>query len=367
IVCSKDNEEMVSALGLAQVSVVRQGTDGAGMAGAVLTLANDVHGETLILNASDIFDFTVFFQYRTMIEKNAPDFIFLAKQTAKYFPGAYAVFSNEKVTGFIEKPDPEKVPSDTLKLVADYFSDFHSFTQILVKTQTQNDNQYEEAINGYLKQNIRSEYVLYEGQWFALKYSWDLLSMMRYYLSEIKEQFIDTSASVSKTAIITGPVHVGKQAKIGDFVKITGPCYIGDNTIVGDYSLVRESHIGSSCLVGSSSEVARSYVGDGVMLHRNYIGDSVLDRNALLGAGAVTANFRFDGKQVHTNLHGSRLNTHMNKFGVIIGALSKIGVNTTLFPGVKIGSNSQVAPGQQITKDIEDSVFYWKKNEHNKK
>ena len=47
----------------------------------------------------------------------------------------------------------------------------------------------------------------------------------------------------------------------------------------------------------------------------------------------------------------------MNKLGVIIGKLSKIGVNATIFPGVKIGKQSWIGPGEVVKYDVDDKTY----------
>jgi len=169
------------------------------------------------------------------------------------------------------------------------------------------------------------------------------------------------SALISKSAIIKGPVIIKSNVKIGDFVKIVGPCFIDEKTIIADYTLIRNSHIGKKCLIGARSEIARSYIGNNTLLHQNYIGDSVLGNNVLFGAGAITANFRFDEKIIKSSIKNININTNLQKFGAIVGNNSKIGVNATLLPGVKIGENCRIMPGKIIQKDIEDNVFFGKK------
>ena len=160
---------------------------------------------------------------------------------------------------------------------------------------------------------------------------------------------------------------MGKNVKIAKTAKIEGPCFIGDNTIIGDFALVRQSHIGKNCLIGAYSEVTRSYLGNNVFLHRNYIGDSVLADNVLFGAGAVTANFRFDQQTIKSQINGKKLDTNLTKLGAIIGEGAKIGVNSTLLPGIKIGSKTYIAPGHTISEDVKDKMFVRKgliKNKH---
>ena len=161
--------------------------------------------------------------------------------------------------------------------------------------------------------------------------------------------------------MIKRDVILGKNVKIAKTAKIVGPCFIGDNTIVGDFAMIRESHIGKNCLIGGYCEVTRSYLGDGVSLHRNYVGDSVLDKNVLFGAQAATANFRFDEGSIKSLVLDSRIDTELNKLGAVIGEGSKIGVNSTILPGVKIGKHTFIAPGYTIAEDVEDGMFIFKR------
>ena len=59
----------------------------------------------------------------------------------------------------------------------------------------------------------------------------------------------------------------------------------------------------------------------------------------MFGAQAVTGNLKFDGEKVVSEVNDERVDTNMNKLGAIVGSLSKIGVNATIFPGVKIVLN----------------------------
>ncbi len=107
-------------------------------------------------------------------------------------------------------------------------------------------------------------------------------------------------------------------------------------------------------MVGFGCEVARSFLVGGVELHHNYVGDSVLDRDSSLGYGATTANFRIDGRSVPSMVGEERLDTGRQKLGLMLGAGTKVGVNTNLMPGVKIGANALVGPGLTITRDVPD-------------
>lgn len=330
VVTNPANDELVKQKSPVKVqTVVVPDPSTSNMGKAVLLCRDMVKGEVLVLNAVDIFDFKIFEQMiKKLGQKN--EFMFVAKELKEYFPGAYVQFEGKAVKGFVEKPDPDKIPSNFTKFVSDYFSDFSRFIEVLEKTTTDRDDLYEQAINTYIQTYPKIDYVTYKDYWYTLKFPWHVLSMTQYFLSGLKS-------------------YIGKDVKISKTAKLVEPFYIGDNTVIGDFALVRESYIGNNCIIGGYCEVARSYIGNKVMLHQNYVGDSVLDEGVLMGAGAVTANFRFDGKPIRDSKQA--------KLGAIIGKNAKIGVNSTLLPGVKIGKNTWIGPGEVIQKDVEDNQF----------
>lgn len=354
VVCNKANRSKMEGILRDKAQLIEQDEELTGMAGATASCKGLLHGDTLIMGN----DMIAFDALKDLIGKmnGTTELVFLAKKVTSYFPGGYLQLSNGRLTGIVEKPGPDATPSDLVNLVLDYFRDIDSFISRLESVKTVEDDHYERAMDSYMKEG-KADYVVYEGYWQALKYPWHVLLMDRLFRSTLKEMVVDPSATVSKTALIQGQVHIGKKCRIGDFVKITGPAYIGDNTIIGDYSMVRESSIGCDVMVGSGCEIARSYLGDGSSCHRNYIGDSVIGNQVLIGGGAVTANFRFDQKHVLSTVKDKKVDTDLTKFGTVIGNGSKVGVNATVFPGVKIGSMSAVAPGEAVSQDLHDNTY----------
>ncbi len=350
VVTNGKNETMIKS-DLAEFSVqyINQIKDDRGMADAILAAEKSLTKDALILNANDVFDFSILSQLITQTKKENSSFGFVAKFVKEYFPGGYVVFDNEKAVGLVEKPAPDKVPSSYVKFVADYFPEVQSFVSEL-KKHSPADDQNEQAMTVLMKQKPATCFK-YEGDWATLKYSWHVLSMQNYFFTHTLTKSIDPSATVHKTATIEGDVFLGKNAKVGAYSKITGPCYIGENVVIGDHSLVRGSSVEDNSLIGSGCEVARSYLSKGVMLHRNYVGDSVLSENVSMGAGAVTANYRFDGKTIKTPVKQIMIDSQKGKFGLIAGQDVKIGVNSSTFPGVKLAPGTMVMPGEVVAKD----------------
>lgn len=349
IVVNQENKEQIKQMNPRFHTVTQKTSEG--MAGAVLECKSRLEGETLILG-NDLFDYSIL---KNLIKKDA-DMVLMAKKVTSYFPGGYLRLSGDKIEGIEEKPDPQKTPSNLVRLVADYFRDVKEFISMIEKIGSLTDIAYEHALNSMI-QNKKTTYYEHNGYWYPLKFPWHVLSMMSHFLHTIKKETVGKGTKISKSALVVGPVWIGNNVKIGDFTKIVGPTYVGDNAVIGDHALVRESHVGNSALVGGGSEVARSYIGEKVMLHRNYVGDSVLDQGVLFGSGAATANFRFDAKTIKLAIGDKKVDSNMNKFGAVIGKNSKIGVNSTLLPGVKIGKDTWIGPGEIIKEDIGDNLF----------
>ena len=72
--------------------------------------------------------------------------------------------------------------------------------------------------------------------------------------------------------------------------------------------------------------------------------------------GATTANFRLDGRTVPSMIGETRVDSGRGKLGLILGEGAKIGVNTSLMPGVKIGAGTIIGPNLRITRDVPDGL-----------
>jgi len=77
----------------------------------------------------------------------------------------------------------------------------------------------------------------------------------------------------------------------------------------------------------------------------------------MIGAQAIAGNLKFDGEKVYSFINEEKIDTNMNKFGSIIGKLSKVGVNSTIFPGVKIGKKTWIGPGEKVKYDLDDKIY----------
>ncbi|MEO8611614.1 MAG: sugar phosphate nucleotidyltransferase [Chloroflexota bacterium] len=297
-----------------------------------------------------------------------PSTTFLAGyQLDAYFPGGYLIVdASGRISGIIEKPDPDKRPSNLVNIVAHIHSDssklFDALRAEYAKADATTDDHYERAMDALMKTQVY-RVVPYNGHWSALKYPWHVLDIMNYYLSQIKGQNIAETAFVAKTATIIGDVFIGERAKIFPGAAVVGPAYIGADTVVGNNALVRGSMVLNHCEVGFTTEVARSYVADNCSMHACRVLDSVFASNVNFSAGCTTANLRIDKGHVHSTVKGVKLNSGRDKLGAIIGQGAFIGVDALTMPGVKIGERAQIGPGTHVRYDVKNGHRVYVKQE----
>lgn len=242
--------------------------------------------------------------------------------------------------------------------------------------------------------------VPYDGAWQPVKYPWHLLNVWQTIFAGIRgaknikrdykqnlerdvkqnlkrdeRPIISKKSVIAKSAVIRGKVVIEDGVRVFDNAVIQGPAYIGKNCVIANNALVRESHLGDGCVAGYSTEIARSFLDNSVWTHSNYIGDSVIGANSSFGSGTVTGNLRLDEKTIMASAgdcgaSGSvadganvgtsgaqKVDTGLTKLGAIVGEGVRVGINVSLMPGIRIGSNSFIGAGITLAQDIPDDMF----------
>jgi bifunctional UDP-N-acetylglucosamine pyrophosphorylase/glucosamine-1-phosphate N-acetyltransferase len=192
-----------------------------------------------------------------------------------------------------------------------------------------------------------------EDQWVDVGRPWNVLDANRMLMdAQIKESRLE--GSVDKNAVIRGPAVVEAGAEILSGAYLEGPvwvssgCKVGPNCYIRPYTyLCRGSRVGNACEVKASILMEGVHVG-----HLSYLGDSVVGVGSNLGAGTITANLRFDDSPVKVNVKGEMVDTHRRKLGAFLGDGVKTGINVSLFPGIKIGSDSWIGPHVAVSRDV---------------
>ncbi|MFC2174311.1 sugar phosphate nucleotidyltransferase [archaeon] len=348
LICSPLNiDEIKELVGTGAEYVIQK--EPKGMADAVLSAKKFLKGEIVIIAANDVFGERAY----ESIAKAKGDAALLAVKVKKYFPGGYLVTKGNKVTGIMEKPGEGSEPSDLVNVVFHKYKKGEELVKCLEFASSSKDDVYEVALT---KMCGEKEVVAvpYTGYWGAIKYPFHILGVMGHFLSEMKPM-VSPKAEIAKSAVIKGNSIVEAGARVFENA-VVKDSYIGRDVIVANNALVRDSHIGEKSVVGFSTEVARSYVGSNVWFHNNYVGDSVVMDNTMFGSGCVTANFRFDEKEVYMEINGEKVGTGSNKFGCIVGANCKTGINASIYPGIKIGERCFLGPGVVLRESVEPNT-----------
>lgn len=364
VVANKHNLKQIAAVlsHFGNVAVTEQKDLEEGMKGGVLAGSKVVsHKNIMVMSTNDVFDEKLFEDMVRISKEKNVDGVIAGKKVSRYFPGGYLKTTNKGfLTDIIEKPGEGKEPSNLINLVCHIYNDFPQFTKYLKEAKSKKDDKYEAALDTYVKKaKTRMMVCPYKGEWRAVKYPWDIIHLMNYFLKEQAGEItkgkpkIDRSAQIAKSAVIEGDVVIEKHVKILHNAVIKGPAYIGEGSVVANNALIRESMIGKNCVIGYSSEVARTYVNHDVWMHSNYVGDSIIDDNVSFGSGTVLGNLRFDEKNVKVNIRKEKLDTGMNKLGAIVGSGTRFGINAGTNPGVKIGKNCFIGGGVLVEQDID--------------
>ena len=349
-VTNKDNFTRIQKL-FPKSDVTLQKNLAEGMRGAVLAARKFLDRPTLITSTNDLVEVGA---VKKVLNAKSCDGAILAQKVGNYFPGGYLKIGRGKIFSIIEKPRPGKEPSRLVNIVFHFFINPQSLVSELKKVSNQKDDGYEQALNQLFK---KQKFTAVEnlGDWQPVKFPWHALDLMADFLTKQKRR-ISKRAQIAKTAILEGNVVVEDGARIFDFAIVRNG-WIGKNAVVGNHSLIRNSQISENAVVGSGSEIARSFIGANSWLHRNYLGDSIIAENVSLGSGAVCANLRLDEEEIQVKIKEKKVNCERNKFGCVIGKNSRIGVNTSIMPGVLIGENSFISSGLVVKNNIAAQTF----------
>jgi UDP-N-acetylglucosamine diphosphorylase / glucose-1-phosphate thymidylyltransferase / UDP-N-acetylgalactosamine diphosphorylase / glucosamine-1-phosphate N-acetyltransferase / galactosamine-1-phosphate N-acetyltransferase len=280
--------------------------------------------------------------------------------------------SNELLMGAAEVRDPsrfgtlqvkkgnvvaihEKVASGNVGVVnaGIYILDNSIFTAIR-KTRKSQRGEFEltDSLSSLLVEGRKIRTVAFgKGEWVGITYPWDLLEANRSALDTDEEvRDGETEPGVHLKGTVT--LSAGSRVKSGSYIE--GPAHIGEGAIVGPNAYIRPgTSLGKGVKVGAGCEVKNSIVMDEARVpHLSYVGDSVLGRGVSLGAGTITANLKFNDSSVESRVKGRMIDSGQHKLGAIFGDGVKTGINVSIFPGVKIGADAWIGPGEVVRADV---------------
>jgi bifunctional UDP-N-acetylglucosamine pyrophosphorylase/glucosamine-1-phosphate N-acetyltransferase len=262
------------------------------------------------------------------------------------------VLKKNYVKGIVEKP---KTPKSNLINAGC----FHFPKRILSQKITKSERgEYE--ITDYFNQLAQTDNVYFSKakEWFPLSYSWDLFNISEFLLKNLKTKI---KGRVEKNCHIKKPVFIGKGTILKSGVYVEGPVWIGENCLIGPNCFLRPyTSIGDNCVIGNAVEIKNSIISSySRIAHLSYVADSIIGENCNLGAGVILSNLRFDNKNIHSMIKGELIDTGRRKFGAVLGKDVKVGVNSSIMPGVLVGSDSIIGPNSLVKENVgNNEIFY---------
>lgn len=326
-----------------------------GTAHAIASAEKFIDESFIVLNGDIIVSYDLI---RNLIEKYATRTSNNVKSVMTLIevdnPSNYGIVSmmNDKIIDIIEKPEPEKAPSN-LANAGIYLFSLEIFDAIR-KTELSERGEYEitDSLDIELSEGWEILGLISNEKWMDVGRPWELLKANHDFLEHMPD---DIQGEIEENVTIHGAVHLGKNSIIRSGCYIQGPVFIGDNCDVGPNTFLRPY----TCLcndvdVGNAVEIKNSIIMDGTNVnHLSYVGDSVIGVNCNLGAGTNLANLRFDDQHVKVTVKDERVDSGLRKLGAIFGDGVKTGINTSVNPGVKIGNGTFINAGCVIYKDID--------------
>lgn len=190
-----------------------------------------------------------------------------------------------------------------------------------------------------------------EPDWLDVGRPWELLEANRRILQNLRHVI---KGKIEEGVTLKQPVYVDEGALIRAGSYVEGPVYCGKGTNIGPNARVRPfTSLEANVVIGASCDIKNSIVMKGSKIpHLSYVGDSVIGEDCNLGAGTITANVRFDKRTVRLKVKRKLFDTGREKLGVLLGDRAQTGIGVCLLPGVRIGSDSWIAPGAVISQDV---------------
>lgn len=330
VVRPKENAELENATGakVGQLKVHYMSQEKPkGQADAILTAWKSIKNSNplLILNFQHFTAASIISKVMDLFNSGGKSVVVSTKTDA---PWKYGIISVEgvRVTSVVEKPKKWSEPSN-LRIVGIYLLTPEAIK--IIASRPENEYQLEDGLNELASQG-KLAHLRIDQPLASIKYPWDLFSVKDILLGD--KQYIDKSAFVHKTAVIEGP------------------CWIGPNAVVGAFCLLRKGVIlEEGAQAERYLEVKNSIIGENSHVHSGFVGDSVIGENCRIGAGFITANRRFDRRNILVEVKGKKVDTGMSSLGVFVGDNANIGIHCGTMPGTVLGPDSIIWPGRIIT------------------
>lgn len=315
-----------------------------GQADAILTAWKAMRRSSVVvvMNAQHVTAATILPKLLSSFARQKRSIV-LVQQTDNPWKYGVVETKGDSVVRVVEKPATGTEPS-RLRIVGVYGLTAEAIDTIASLPSSQ--YQLEDGLNR-LAQERKLGFVEVKDVMPSLKYPWDLFGIKDLLLKN--DQYIDKSAFVHKTAVIEGP------------------CWIGQNAVVGAFCLLRKGVIlEEGAQAERYLEVKNSIIGKDSHIHSGFVGDSVIGEHCRIGAGFITANRRFDRKNIRVSVKDELVDSGTSSLGAMIGDDVSIGIHCGTMPGTIVAPQVTVWPGTIVRGTIEqvESIVKHRRGPH---
>ncbi len=139
-----------------------------------------------------------------------------------------------------------------------------------------------------------------------------------------------------------GPIVLDANACIGPYCFLSGPAHVGRDARVIEHAAIKDGvALGHTTKIGGEIEatVVEPYTNK---QHHGFLGHSYLGCWVNLGAGTANSDLKNTYGQVSMEYDGNKVPTGMQFIGCVIGDYTKTAVNTSIFTGKTIGACTMV-------------------------
>ena len=334
-----------------------------GTANAIGYASDFIEDSIIALNGDIILDVSILSEIISDFEEIKPDTLMVLKEVDDPTGFGVVEIKVDHVVNIVEKPEKGTAPSN-LANTGIYIFNKDIFEKI-EKTPESPRGEYE--ITDSLTMQIEDGKIVKghktEKEWLDIGKPWELIEINERLLGEIKTNI---KGKIETGVTIHGELVLEEGSIIKSGVYIEGSVYIGKNCDIGPNSYIRgNTYFGDNVHVGNAVEIKNSIIMENTNVsHLSYVGDSVLGSSCNIAAGTNIANLRFDNKTVKTVIKDKKIDSGRRKLGAIVGDYTKTGINSSLSPGVKVGSNSSIGSNVLLNDDIGSNTRVLVKQEH---